>query len=99
MDRDDVIRQREGKTHSFVGEPIAALEWHQHDRPLQAAQVDRAVLAQLAVDQLVVALDRFQQEDHHWDCQYRNPGAFDKLRRQDHGERGARAHGAGSIDP
>ena len=34
---------------------MRTLERHQHDRRLQAAQVDRAFLAQLAIDQLVMA--------------------------------------------
>ena len=43
MDRDDLARQQQRKAHRLFGEPIPTFEWNQHDRRLQAAQVDRSL--------------------------------------------------------
>jgi len=45
-----------------------------------------------------MAPDCLQHGDHKRDHQYGYPGAFDKFRRQDHGERRASSRSSGSVD-
>ena len=81
MDRNDLARRQQRKAHRFHGEPIPTFERDQHDRRLQAAQVDRSLFAQLAIDQLIMTLYRLEHAEDQRNYQYGDPGAFDKLRR------------------
>ena len=58
MHCDDIWRQHQGIAHCLLGKPVPTLQRYDCDRRLQAAKRDRALVSKLAIDHLVITVDR-----------------------------------------
>jgi hypothetical protein len=56
-------RHQQRIAHRLIGKPIPTLQRQHGDRRLPATQRDWALIAKLAIDHLVIAIDRLQKRE------------------------------------